>query len=122
MNYLQWASTLTNAEFLEEDQKHLAVPTYQATTAKEIIELYNWWKVIRPLRKDASDISGWSAYCDQDKDLDDMLISMTKEKTDEEKAEVKRMIDMMNDIEKQYDDEDEEMMIRLIKIRKGLWT
>jgi hypothetical protein len=64
LEYLRWAETLTNAEFLDEDKKHEAVPTYQAKAAKEIIELYTWWTVAYRNRPDAYEASGWSAYCD----------------------------------------------------------
>ena len=35
--HLEWASTLTNEEWLEEDKKHLAEPTHQALAAQEIL-------------------------------------------------------------------------------------
>jgi hypothetical protein len=37
--HLNWASTLTNEDFLDDDEKSEAVSTYQANAAKEIIEL-----------------------------------------------------------------------------------
>ena len=61
MEYLKWASTLTNEEFLEEGEKHKAEPTYQAKAAKEIIELYTWWTTTYRNRPDPMDASGWSA-------------------------------------------------------------
>jgi hypothetical protein len=42
--------------------------------------------------------------------------------TPEERVEVMQMLDKTHEIEKQYNDQDEEMMIRLIKIRQSLWT
>jgi len=44
------------------------------------------------------------------------------DKTDEERAESKRLLEAMDIIEKRYDDEDEAMMVALIKIRQSLWT
>jgi hypothetical protein len=44
------------------------------------------------------------------------------DKTDEERAESKHLLEAMDIIEKRYDDEDEMMMVALIKIRQSLWT
>jgi hypothetical protein len=44
------------------------------------------------------------------------------DKTDAERAETKRLLEAMDAIEKRYDDEDEVMMVALIKIRQSLWT
>jgi hypothetical protein len=122
MAYLRWASELTNAEFLDEDKKHEAVPTYQAKAAKEIIDLYFWWTVTYRNRPDPYEMSGWTAYCDacRNKNGDDWLFGSDKS------PELRKMGDkarkMLDKIEKAYTKEEEEMMIRLIKIRESLWT
>ena len=64
MEYLKWASTLTNEEFLDDDKKSEAVPTYQATAAKEIIALYTWWTETYRNRPDPYEASGWTAVCE----------------------------------------------------------
>lgn len=109
--YLEWEATLD-----EPGQEYPC--NDQAKTAREIMELYTWWKEKRPARPDPYDITGWTEYCASKPDGE--LFWATK--TDEERAQSKSMLDQMNDIEKQYDDEDEQMMLRLIKIRKSLWT
>lgn len=121
MAYLAWAKTLTNAEFLDEDKKHEAVPTAQAESAKEIEILYKWWKYERPARPDPYEVSGWSAICDRRREAypDELLPEDT---TKEEKAETRKSLDVLRDLEAKYEAEDEEMMIRLIKVRHGLWT
>ena len=119
--YLKWAMTLTNEEFLDEDQKHLAEPTYQAKAAKEILELYTWWKEVYPNRPDVHDASGWSAYCEMRREKGYHLLDM-EDKTPEMAEMCKTALDKSHEIEKAYNDEDEEMMIRLIKIRESLWT
>lgn len=119
--YLNWAMTLTNEEFLDEGEKHLAEPTYQAKAAKEMLELYTWWKDIYPNRPDVYDASGWSAYCDMRRDKGYHLLDM-EENSPEEEAQCKTALEKSYEIEKAYNDEDEAMMIRLIKIREGLWT
>lgn len=121
MDYIAWAKTLTNAEFLDEDKKHEAVPTAQAEAAKEIEILYRWWKYERPLRPDPYEVSGWSDICDRRrvKYPDEIL---PEDDTKDEKAESKKALDMIHELEEKYESEDEEMMIRLIKIRQSLWT
>jgi len=123
MAYLNWASTLTNAEFLEEDKKHEAVPTYQAKAAKEIIDLYTWWTQTYQNRVDAYDASGWTAHCEamREKYPGSMFSSLnTKDKEDRKASD--KAHKLLSKIEKSYEKEDEDMMIRLIKIRQSLWT
>ncbi len=121
IDYCKWAMTLTNAEFLDDDQKHLAEPTYQAKAAKEMLELYTWWKEVYPNRPDPYDASGWSAYCDMRRAKGYDLLDM-EDKTPEEAEMCRTALDKSREIEEAYNKEDEEMMIRLIKIRESLWT
>ena len=121
LEYLRWASTLTNEEFLDEEEKHLAEPTYQAKAAKEIIELYTWWTEVYPNRPDVHDASGWTAYCEnRRKDGVDFLDM--EDRTPEEAKQCREALDKTQELELQYAKEDEEMMIRLIKVRESLWT
>jgi hypothetical protein len=119
--YLEWAMSLTDEEFLEEGEKHLAEPTYQAKAAREILELYRWWKEVYPNRPDVHDASGWTAYCDMRREKGYHLLDM-EDKSPEEREWCRTALDKSREIEKAYDDEDEAMMIRLIKIRESLWT
>jgi hypothetical protein len=122
MEYLRWAETLTNAEFLDDDKKHLAEPTYQATAAKEIIELYTWWTTIYRARPDAHDASGWSDYCEASRIANGGKLSWSGDKSPELKAMSDAAHEKLQEIEAAYEAEDEAMMIRLIKIRNSLWT
>jgi hypothetical protein len=45
-----------------------------------------------------------------------------EDKTPEEAEMCSTALDKSHEIEKAYNDEDEAMMIRLIKIRESLWT
>ena len=121
LDYLDWASTLTNEEWLDEDKKHLAEPTYQAKNAKEIKALYLWWKEIYPNRPDPMDVSGWSELCDQ-KRKDGRHILDLESRNPEEETLSRQTLDKLHKIEEQYEKEEEEMMIRLIKVRNSLWT
>lgn len=71
----------------------------QAKSAKEIKELYLWWKDVRPARPNP-----WN---------------VAKDVWGEKDAQKYVWLDAME--QAQYD-EDTEMLIRLIKIRKALWT
>lgn len=122
MEYLKWASTLTNEEFLDEDKKHEAVPTYQATSAKEIIELYTWWTVTYRNRPDAYEASGWAAACEAQREANGGKLSFNTPKDPVLRKTQDKAHKILHKIEKDYAKEDEEMMIRLIKIRESLWT
>jgi len=120
--YLNWASTLTNEEFLEEGEKHKAEPTYQAKSAKEIIELYTWWTQTYRNRPDPYEASGWTAACEASRIANGGRLSFSAEKDPVLKKASDKAHKLLQKIEKAYEDEDEAMMIRLIKIRQSLWT
>lgn len=75
-----------------KDSPTFGQPTAQAEAAKAQLELYEWWTTIRPARIDPYDLPNDDGY----------------RKTFE--------------LEKQYDDEDTAMLIKLVQIRKSLWT
>ena len=120
--YLNWASTLTNEEFLDDDKKSEAVPTYQATAAKEIIELYTWWTTTYRNRPDPYDASGWTAACEASRIANGGRLSFSSEKDPVLRKASDKAHKLLQKIEKAYEVEDEAMMIRLIKIRQSLWT
>ena len=93
---------------------------------KDLKEVYLWWTNVRPNRPDADDVTGLSAAFDiaLDKETDKYL-SPTES--------LKRYSDRLNmipielvlkseEIELQYEKEDTDMLIKLIKIRNYLWT
>lgn len=122
IDYLKWAMTLTNEEFIEEGET--PEPTYQAKAAKEILELYTWWKEVYPNRPEPMDASGWSAYCEAGRKATggSLWLSLAADKDPELKAQGEVAHKKLQEIEEAYNREDEEMMIRLIKVRESLWT
>ena len=122
LEYLRWAMTLTNAEFLDDDKKNEAVPTYQATAAKEIIELYTWWTETYRNRPDPYEASGWTAVCEASRAANGGRLHFGTEKDPVLKKQSDKAHKLLQKIEKAYEAEDEAMMIRLIKIRQSLWT
>ena len=119
IDYLKWAMTLTNKEFIEEGEQE--EPTYQAKAAQEILELYTWWKEVYPKRSDPHDAGGWTAYCDMRRAKGYDFFDM-EDKTELEAEQCRTALNKSQEIEDAYNKEDEEMMIRLIKVRQSLWT
>lgn len=100
-DYWAWEQNLVN----EED----GTPTSQAITSKEIQALYEWWTVTRPNRPDPyTNIT--------EEELANSLDF--KNRTDEDRQKSLQRYE----IEELYDQEDTDMLIRLIKIRGSLWT
>ena len=121
--YLDWASSLKLdlGWGVEPGSAEYDQPTHQALAAREIKELYMWWKEIYPNRPDVYDASGWSAYCERRRALGYDLLEL-EDKTEAEADECKTALDKSQEIEAAYEAEDEAMMIRLIRIRDSLWT
>lgn len=119
--HLEWACDLNLNDFYSPGDPEYDQPSPQAIAAKELLELYNWWKFDRPSRPDPMEESGWSAYCDMRRQRGDKWW-FGDDKTPEEEQQSRTALDRSQEIEDQYDQEDEEMLIRLIKIRRSLWT
>ena len=121
LDYLNWASALTNEEWLEDDKKHEAQLTHHALAARETLALYNWWKNVRPFRPDPMDASGWRKLCEQHREDGKDFLDF-EERTPEDAEKTRKVLDQCHALEEQYEQEDEEMLIRLIKLRRSLWT
>lgn len=93
--------------------------THQAHKAREVWHLYHWWKFVRPLRPDPYDASGWSEFC-KNKSMKNIFRDTPRTKEEFEKE--REILQLSDDIQNHYDEEDENMLIRLIKIRGNLWT
>ena len=113
LDYLDWEMTLDDPKLNEYERSDR-----QAQAAREKLELYIWWTQKRPARIDSMDLSGWSDYCDT-KRVDE-LFSTPKDELEQDYVD--KILDKTSEIENKYEVEDEEMLIRLIKIRKTLWT
>jgi hypothetical protein len=111
--HLAWASELTNREWLDPEEQHLAQQTTQALAARETLELYRWWTEIRPYRTDPHVASGW------DKISDSIL---SDDVTEEQCYAGKSALDKIHELELQYEREDTEYLKRLVDLRTQLWT
>jgi hypothetical protein len=124
LDHLDWAMTLTLDKDMgvDPDNPEYGKPTGQALRAKEIKELYTWWTVTYRNRPDPHEASGWSEYCESLRiKFGTNWIGRSDKDTASKKAGDKAL-KLTTKIEKAYDKEDEQMMIRLIKIRDSLWT
>ena len=108
----------------ESGDPKIGKPTPQAIKAQEILDLYNWWTITYRNRPDPMDASGWSAYCDacRVESGSSVWLSVAETKNPALKKQGNKAHKLLQKIEKQYEQEDEEMLIRLIKVRHGLWT
>jgi hypothetical protein len=125
MEYLAWASDLTydNHWGVNEDHANYGELTTQALNAREIKELYLWWTEVYPTRPDPYDESGFAAYHEARAEANGGKYNWDcDEKNEEERQELKAVLDESTRIEQLYESEDTAMMIRLIKARDGLWT
>lgn len=98
LDYLDWAMNLKlNEDYgINPDDEDYGKPTHQAIIAKKVYELYNWW-------------------LNRDNRVDPYTL-FTKEK------DGKYYYRKIDEMEHQYDMEDDNMLIELIKIRHSLWT
>jgi hypothetical protein len=90
--------------------------------AKEIIELYTWWTTTYRNRPDPYEASGWTAACEASRLANGGRLSFSADKDPVLKKASDKAHKLLQKIEKAYEEEDEAMMIRLIKIRQSLWT
>jgi hypothetical protein len=118
--HLDWAATLTNKEFIKEGEKEEL--THQALSAKEIKELYLWWTTTYRNRPDPYEASGWTAYCELSRLQNGGRLSLGEKDSPALKKASKLALKELQKMEQAYEKEEEVMMIRLIKVRQGLWT
>lgn len=101
--------------------------TPQAENAKEILALYTWWTEVYRNRPDPHDASGWTELFERRRARQkaaglDLIASLNEPDDPTEIKDVQKALNITKHIEEEYENEDEAMMIRLIKIRNSLWT
>jgi hypothetical protein len=120
---LEWQRNLRWQENeVGPDHKGLGELTPQAVKAQEILDLYTWWITTYRNRPDPYDASGWTAYCELSRLANGGKLSWSGDKTPELKKASRLAHKELQRIEAAYEKEDTDMMIRLIKVRHGLWT
>jgi hypothetical protein len=123
LDNLEWQRNLRwKEDECVEGSPNVGKLTPQAEKAQEILDLYKWWTETYRNRPDPHDASGWSAYCDALRNENgDRWIGIDP-KDPKLKKQGDKAHKLLQKIEAAYEKEDEEMMIRLIKVRHGLWT
>ncbi len=127
MAYLDWAATLkNNEEWHDKNSTDFGQFTSQALAAQEILILYKWWKHERPKRPDPSEASGWSDDYEKKRKAaearGDHLLWGSIAVSHEEKECSSKILNLYHEMENKYEEEDTIMLIRLIKVRRSLWT
>ncbi len=119
---LEWQRKLIHDDEYCKDEKYYMKPTPQAVKAQEILDLYIWWTQVYRNRPDPYEASGWSAACEAQRLANGGKLSFSTSKDPVLKKQSDKAHKLLQKIEAAYEKEDEEMMIRLIKVRHGLWT
>ena len=122
LDNLAWQMTCDNKDYTHEDDPRYGELTHQAHSAAEILALYTWWTEERPKRVDPMEASGWSSYCESKRLAGGSVLDILDDPEESVKIDTGPMHEKMNELDAKYEQEDEEMMIRLIKIRGALWT
>ena len=123
LDNLEWQRNLIWTEDeVGPDHKELNNPTPQAVKAQEILDLYKWWTTTYRNRPDPYEASGWTAVCEAQREANGGKISWGIPKNPVFKKAQTKAHKLLQKIEADYEKEDEAMMIRLIKVRHGLWT
>jgi hypothetical protein len=124
LDNLEWQRNLTWTEDeVGADHKELNKLTPQAVKAQEILDLYTWWTTTYRNRPDPYDASGWTAACEASRLANGGKLNWSgREKNPVLKKQSDKAHKLLQKIEAAYEAEDEAMMIRLIKVRHGLWT
>lgn len=122
LDNLKWQSELRHTvdDGWEEGDPNVGQLTSQAERAMEILALYKWWTEVYRNRPDPHDVSGWSEYCDRKRLEGGSFIGQAKDP--ELRAFGEAALTKTREIEEAYEAEDESMLIRLIKVRRSLWT
>ena len=123
LDNLEWQRSLRwKEDEVGKDFKGLGELTPQAVKAQEILDLYTWWITTYRNRPEPHDASGWSDYCEASRIANGGKLSFSSDKSPELKKMSDKAHKLLQEIEEAYEAEDEAMMIRLIKVRHGLWT
>lgn len=120
---LEWAR---NLRFTEDevgpDDSLVGKPTPQATNAEEVLALYKWWTEVYRNRPDPYDASGWNELYKQVEKENGGYYFQQIRKNPALKKQQDKVYKKLEKIEAAYEKENEQMLIRLIKIRNSLWT
>jgi hypothetical protein len=111
MRYFEWASKLDDPSLPAHERCD-----HQAIAAREMRELYLWWTESVPNRK----LHEAEIYSDQG--LDMSILDDDFDHSAPDYVKYRNAYDLNEELRKKWMEEDDEMLARLIKIRRSLWT
>lgn len=132
LDYLNWEMSLPEENVLNEEGNIIEYACAgQAVAAREVRELYLWWKDIYPNRQDPMDRSGLSDFFDKNRSK--MLLFRKSSDhpecyesyntlTEEEEKEYHNLSKLNSQMEAEDLEEEKEMLRRLVNIKETLWT
>lgn len=106
IDYLNWEISLKDTE----NGGHCV---RQSDAASELLALYRWWTEVRPARVDP--------FADEAM-VESAAKTLDGSDTPEDKEHRAQLAAAGFDLERQYADEDCEMMIRVVRISRSMWT
>jgi hypothetical protein len=132
IDHLKWEMTLDQPDPTDPNSGPNGTSPYQAKAAREKMELYTWWKHIRPTRGDSWVVSGLRPFWDRmdakyEEDGEDgfggwLGIGNKQKMTAAERRQYDALSKKKDEIEAEWEEEDTQMLIKLIKMRQTLWT
>lgn len=120
LDTLAWEKELVYDESwgCEQDQESYGKPTHQALAAMEQEAIYNWWKANK--NRDFFEESGLASIYESKPDEGASVFgSFLSAKNNSNYDACSKLQD---ELESKFKQEEEEMLIRLIKIRDSLWS
>ncbi len=109
--YFDWATGLDDPALLPDQYSK-----NQAISAREIRDLYVWWVDTVPSRK----LHERTEYSNQG--LGDLgMLDSDFNREEKDFKEYKRIAKLNSELAKEWADEDDEMLVRLVKVRRALW-
>ena len=122
LDHLAWAASLRYDDTwgVNSEDENYGKLTPQSFAAIETLALYTWWTEEYPKRQDPLDESGLGDFYDYEREKYGNMFN--NDRSPEDKEQATKLLMRSNDIEQFQDNQDEEMMIRLIKLRRNLWT
>jgi hypothetical protein len=119
IDYLNWEKSLLLDKEMGTaiDSPFYNTPTDQAFKAMKVLELYTWYTEVYENRKSSYVLSGLEEYDKNHPRTADLLSGMGN--TNKDKS---NLLNKMRDIDTQYEKEEDNKLLELIKLRRSLWT
>ena len=117
IEHLDWEIGLIGTEDMgfREGEPGYMEPMSQSISAREQKELYLWWKDVRPNRPDPGDASDWNEIWERER-------GTSYEDYNNHSKEYHAAAMRSNEIEEEYHGEDDAMLVRLVGVRRSMWT